>query len=248
MRIVITGIGDAFTSFYFGTSALIEGPDGYVMIDCPDLPHRALREATEKAGVTPVDATKVHDIIITHLHGDHCNGLESIGFIRRVWQMQGGDLPTPRIHTTDKIAARIWERLAPAMDAPMGQDRPSRLDDYFDVHLVEPGKPHDVVGMTLHTRYTKHTIPTIGLLFECGDRIFGWSSDTPYEQAHIDWLSRADVIVHESNYSVAHTPIESLNALPDHLRAKMRLIHLPDDFDPTCTDMSPVVEGELIDL
>jgi len=248
MRVLITGIGDAFTTEHFSTGALVMGPDGYVWIDCPDLPHRVLHEACATAKIPPVDASMINDIILTHLHGDHSNGLESFGFMRRVWQLEGRDLPRPRIHTTAKIAARLWERLAPAMDAPMGHDRPSTLEDYYDMRTIEPGESTSVAGMDVRCRYTRHTIPTIGLMIRDGDRTLGWASDTPFDPEHIDWLKEADVIVHEANFSVAHTPIGKLNALPDAIRSKIRLIHLPDSFEPGCTDIRPLAEGEIIEL
>ncbi len=73
MRVLILGVGDAFTKIHFGSSALVAGPDGYLLIDCPDLVHRAIHEANRRAG-WDVDASKIHDVLITHLHGDHCNG------------------------------------------------------------------------------------------------------------------------------------------------------------------------------
>ncbi len=79
MRALILGIGDAFTRRHFSTSALVEAPGGRVLIDCPDLIHRVLHEATTQAGWS-VDASGVDDVILTHLHGDHCNGLESFAF------------------------------------------------------------------------------------------------------------------------------------------------------------------------
>ena len=41
----------------------------------------------------------------------------------------------------------------------------------------------------------------------------------------------ADLIVHESNPGLLHSPFEQLAALPAPLRAKMRVIHCPDSFD-----------------
>ena len=79
MRMLVLGVGDAFTRLHFGTSALLEGPEGFVLLDCPDLVHRALHEASAKAG-WDVDVMSISDILLTHLHGDHCNGLESFGF------------------------------------------------------------------------------------------------------------------------------------------------------------------------
>ncbi len=46
MRSVILGVGDAFTRLQIGFSGLLEGPDGYVRLDCPDLVHRAIHEPT----------------------------------------------------------------------------------------------------------------------------------------------------------------------------------------------------------
>ncbi len=46
MRPMILGMGDAFTRQYFGFSASLKGPDDYVLVDCPDLVHRTIREPT----------------------------------------------------------------------------------------------------------------------------------------------------------------------------------------------------------
>ena len=74
----------------------------------------------------------------------------------------------------------------------------------------------------------------------------GWSSDTRFDPSHIDWLSSADIIVHETSESRVHTPIACLNALPPELRRKMRLIHMEDDFDQAVTDIIALAEGEVL--
>jgi ribonuclease BN (tRNA processing enzyme) len=249
MRVLILGVGDAFTRKRFGSSAVIEAPEGLVLIDCPDLIHRAVLEASERSGWNPaLDAGRITDILLTHLHGDHCNGLESLGFHRRILRMRDPATALPRVHVSSAVADRLWQRLAPAMDAPMGSTRPSQLSDFFDVRTLSPDQPSNVAGLSVRCRPTRHTVPTLGFLVSDGDRTLGWSADTPFEQAHIDWLSAADVIVHESNLGPAHTPIESLNALPESIRRKMRLIHLPDDFDPRQTDITILRESEVLRL
>jgi len=247
MKILITGIGDAYSTRYFGSSALVQAPDGYVMIDCPDPIHRVLRQATEATGWN-VDAARIDDIIITHLHGDHCNGLESFGFLRRFVTDRDPDVPRPRIHTTRPVADLLWPRLAPAMGIRWGNDRPMTLEDYFEVRLIDPDHEARIAGLIVRCRFTKHPIPTVGLLLNDGASILGWSGDTPFEPAHLQWLDQARLIVHESNLGDAHTPIESLNALPEAMRAKIRLIHLPDHFDAGTTDMQPLREGEVLEL
>jgi len=163
MRMLITGVGDAFTQHSFGTSAVVEGPGGFIQVDCPDPIHRALLEASARSGWN-VSVAAIHDIIITHLHGDHCNGLESFGFWRRIQRLRDPRAIRPRLHLTPQAAARVWEKLAPAMDAPMGDDRPSTLEDYFDIHIIKPNVPVSIAGLTVRCRFTKHPIPTIGLL------------------------------------------------------------------------------------
>lgn len=247
MRVLILGIGDAFTRRHFGTSALLEGPEGFVLLDCPGLVHRALHEATARAGWT-VTALDIDDILITHLHGDHCNGLESFGFTHAF--PPSGAAPCtgrPRIHASRPVADRLWERLAPAMDEATS-DAPRALDDYFDVRRLEPGTTATVAGLDIQCRFTQHPIPTTGFLITDGDRTLGWSADTVFEHAHIDWLSRADIIVHDSNRGAAHTSVEALNALPDALQRKIRLVHIYDDFDPSATRMKPLHEGEVLEL
>ena len=247
MKALIVGIGDAFTRLHFGSSAVVQGPRGMVMIDCPDPIHRALHEAGAASGWS-LDVTTIDDIIITHLHGDHCNGLESLAFYRRILRNKEPGRIRPRLHVTQPVADRVWQRLAPAMDAPMGDGKCSRLEDYFDVQILDPAKSATIAGLTVRCRSTKHPIPCVGLLLNDGHRTLGWSADTPFEAAHVQWLAQADVFVHESNLGVSHTPIESLNALDSKTKKKMRLIHLPDDFDHGRTDIAILRQGQVVEV
>ncbi len=248
MQVLILGIGDAFTQRYFGSSAVVRGPEGLVLIDCPDLIHRALRVASALSG-WPVDAAAINDIILTHLHGDHCNGLESFGFQRWFMRKDDPEMIIPRLHCTQPVADRLWERLAPAMDgAHQNPDSPRTLSDFFDLQVLDPDQMATIAGLTVRCRYTGHPVPTIGLKLIEGQTTFAWSGDTPFEQAHVDWLAGASVIVHESNVGPAHTPIDELNALPQSVRKKMRLIHLPDDYNPQSSDIRPLEEGEVIEV
>lgn len=248
MKVLILGVGDAFTYRSFGTSAVVQGKEGPVLLDCPDLIHRALFEGSLKSN-WDVDVGAIDDVIITHLHGDHCNGLESFGFAKLVNRLMGKSKSMPRLWTHPAAAARVWERLAPAMDAPLTKGgRKSELRDYFDLRIIEPNMTSMIQGLAVECRYTIHSIPTIGLKLTDGKGSLGWSGDTVYEQAHIEWLSDCNVIVHEANLGPVHTNIETLNSLPEDVRRKMRVTHIVDNFDPDCTDMKALEQGELIEI
>ncbi len=242
MEMVVIGTGDAFSATRAGSSAVVLAPGGHVLIDAPDGLFRALAEASRRSGVE-IGASTIDDILLTHLHADHANGLEMFGFRRWVDRRNGvGCLP--RLHTPRAVAERLWERLAPSMD----QDGTAGLADYFDVRFLPEGGACDVAGLSVRHRMTEHSIPCCGFLISCGGRTLGWSGDTVFDPEHVAWLGAAHVIVHETSESAIHTPIAALNALPAEVRRKVRLIHMADAFDPACTDMRPLEAGERVTI
>jgi hypothetical protein len=163
-------------------------------------------------------------------------------------RLKDASAPRPRLHLSRPAAERVWERLAPAMDCLSFLDRPAVLDDFFETRVIEPESEARVAGLALHSRFTEHSIPTTGFLISDGQRTLGWSGDTPFDPSHIEWLDAADLIVHECNRGAVHTPIEKLNSLPSKIRDKIRLIHLPDDFDPDTTDIPRLGPGDLLEI
>lgn len=242
LRIVIIGSGDAFSARHYGSSAVALAPAGHVLIDCPDPIHRAIREASEASGI-PIDASSIHDVIITHLHGDHVNGLEAFGFTHWLLRRKDPSRPRPRVHATSAVLDRLWSRLAPAMD----QQGTVGLHEYFETRTLVPGTLAQIAGLHVECRVTTHMIPTIGLRLRSGDSSIGWSGDTGFEQAHIDWLSECSAVVHETSSPPFHTPVSDLLALPEDVRRKIRLIHAPDDFDAASCPLPLLKEGDIID-
>ncbi len=246
MQVLILGIGNAFTKRHFNTSALIRVGASHVLLDCPAPINRVLHDAITinnwEVGLESID-----NIIITHLHGDHCSGLEAFGFWNYYYSKSHNKSSLPCIHTNQLAADRLWERFAPAMDRS-NSDNPATLSDYYDLKILTPDTESQIGSLNVKCRFTGHPVPTVGLLINDGSATLGWSSDTPYDEDHIKWLECADLIVHESGPAPSHTPIEHLNSLPDELRAKMRLIHLDDDFDVSSTDIRPLQEGEVLEL
>lgn len=246
LRVVIIGTGSALSTRHFGSSAVIVSGSSPILIDCPDSVLRALAQGSRSSGVT-IDPLCIQDILITHLHGDHANGLEAMGWlhwIARQGTRAADSRGAPRIHAIAPVAARLWERLAPAMD----QNGSATLADYFSVKIIDPSTPAIVAGLQVEVRPAEHLIPGCGFRISQGGATLGWSGDTRFDPAHIDWLSSADLIVHETTESRVHTPIACLNALAPALRRKMRLIHMEDLFDQAVTDIAALHEGEVLEV
>jgi ribonuclease BN (tRNA processing enzyme) len=242
IRAVITGTGSALSDRNYGSSAALITNSGLVLIDCPDSILRAMKDASKKSGID-LDPMRITDILITHLHGDHVNGLETLGWKRWIARQSGNGIQ-PRIHAIESVASRLWERLAPAMD----QNGNAKLCDYFSLNILVPEVAIAIAELRVEARCSEHLIPSSGFRISCNGATLGWSGDTRFDPSHIDWLASADVIIHETSESRVHTPIACLNALAPELRRKMRLIHMEDNFDQAVTDIVPLTEGEVLEV
>ncbi len=153
-----------------------------------------------------------------------------------------------RLLTHPRVAARLWDgHLAGSMaesyrpEAQAVEQR--RFEDFFELCELDEARAVRWGPFTIRCRFTNHSIPTTALRIEAGGRSVGYSADTGYDPALIEWLAAADLVIHEVNRGV-HTPYERLAALPASLRARMRLIHYPDDFDLEGSVIAPLRVGE----
>ena len=133
------GVGEAFTARYY-TSCLVLGVDDtWLMIDCPHPVRKMLHEAsTDAALASPLDLDRIHAVAVSHLHADHCCGLEDFGYFslfalgRRAKLLMHPD-----------ASARLWDGLL-AAGMELVQTKPDeppvrkQLDDYFQLIDLRP--------------------------------------------------------------------------------------------------------------
>lgn len=254
MKLFVLGVGDTFSERHVTHSLLIEHEGFRLAIDCPDSYRRVLKQSRDRQSdakdAAALDLFGIDDVLITHVHGDHMNGLEGVAFFKHFAEKK-----QLRLHTVAPVKEGLWDtRLATSMSKLWNGSTFRELDfeDYFAWNELAVSNTPDAattVGpFTIRTRMTKHHVPTSALLIECDGKSVGISSDTAFDPELIAFLSSADLIVHETNYGPAHTAYADLLGVDTEIRSKMRLIHYPDELDIDRLEIPALVEGQLIRL
>lgn len=243
MRFVTLGVGDAFSRVHYSSSLAVEHEGFWMLVDCPHPLRKIMKESGDAAGV-PLDVDRIGGVVLTHLHADHCAGLEDLAYYSFFTVGRKVEL-----YAHPKVLARVWENhLAAGMDQTLAAiDQPPvrrTMDDYFRVHPLSETEEVRAGPFLVTCRPTIHHIFTTAVRLRAGGRSLGCSADTAFDPTLIEWLARSDVIVHETNVGL-HTPYEKLLGLPEAVRRKIRLIHYPDAFDANASAIEPLREGRL---
>ena len=224
-HVTFLGTGGAFTIDNYHTNFVVwddKTPDLMLLVDCGSDIRRSLSEA----GITH---RQIEAVYISHLHDDHCGGLEWLGFI----SFFDPDTNTPTLLSPDGID--IWEKLKPSMEWVDG--RRNELSDYFfpcsSHNFMLRGDRFEAVPLVHISSDREREIMSYGLRFELnGTRIF-WTSDVSMEHeknlpAHYSW---ADIIFHDCEIgydSHVHSTYERLCGLGSGVKKKMWLCHYQD--------------------
>jgi ribonuclease BN (tRNA processing enzyme) len=239
LRFLTLGVGNAFSALYYSSSVALEAEGAWLLLDCPHPVRKMVREASEAAGIS-LGLEQVSAVVLTHLHADHCSGLEDFIFYlryaagRRTHILAHPDLAAP-LWQGHLAAGMEWSLSAPGQ--PPARRGPA---DFYDLTPLHEAGETPCGPFAIRCRPTIHSVPTTALLVRAGGRCLGYSADTAFDPGLIDWLSEADLIIHETGTGGLHTPYADLAALPSELRARMRLIHYPDDFDLSASTIEPL--------
>ena len=252
VSLIPLGVGEAFTALYYTSCFVLGVDDDWLLIDCPHPVRKMLREASIDAGLPkPLDLDRIHAVAVSHLHADHCCGLEDFGY----YSFFALDRRAKLLMHPD-ASARLWDGLLAAgmevvqtkPDAPQVR---KQLGDYFELIDLSPSHAVECGPFSVECRRTIHSVPTFAFRIAVGGRMLGYSADTAYDPTLMDWLADADLIVHEvtnMTHTAVHTPYEKLALLPASLRSKMRLTHYPDDFDVASSVIEPLRQGRIYEV
>lgn len=244
MEFHVLGIGDAFTSHHYNTSFLLRKRHQYLI----DGPHSLLRLLRERK----IDAAQIDRVIITHVHGDHTAGLQTL----LLWRHAVGAGPL-RLYTSASVFKELQEKFFPAFSRTFSSDLhqivPSNSEKFVQFCEISSERSNDLEeGLFLEIRENWHPTPTLGLKFISaqegsvsisGDTCFrpallkelleaGIIGPERYQRLAGSWLWESDVVYHEATRREhsSHTLEQDLLDLPASWRSRIRLVHLPDDF------------------
>src|SRR5512138_521502 len=241
MTFVPLGVGDAFSALHYSSAVAVEADGRWLLIDCPHPIRKVLHDASRRADVD-LDVDRFEAVVLTHLHADHCSGLEGLGYFARFVLRR-----RPLLLAHPSVLARLWHgRLSGGMDSLSDphdwSTRAMGLEDYFETAALDERGRVKVGGFEIACRPTRHHVFTTALRIRGGGRELGLSADTAHDPALIDWLAEADQFLHETGPGI-HTPYPALAALPEEVRARMRLIHFPDEYLPDDCAVERLEEG-----
>ena len=93
MKLIVVGCGNAFSYKHYNQAFLLEEENRRMLIDCGSRIPIALHDMK-------IDPKSITDIYISHAHGDHCGGLEEIGFLRYDWMRRPHTYKDVAVSTT----------------------------------------------------------------------------------------------------------------------------------------------------
>lgn len=250
-ELMIGGVGDAFSTDHYGTHFLFR-KDGFILgIDCPDLYRRALRDnAFERSGGGRVETGDIDAMLITHLHGDHVNGLEMTATYRRFFLRK----PPWPLYANPQVLDQLWDRRL-AVSMGRGWDGESFVDlqpeEFFEFYPLDWDNSTSVGPFEIDIRRTRHHLPTSALRIHDGDATLAYSCDTMFDEALIEWLAEeSELILHEASISgEVHTAVPSLQQLGADLRDRLLLVHYPDQIAQVDTgDLELARQGQQLEV
>ena len=136
LSFLMLGTGDFFSKFYYHTSFVILLDEKPILVDCPDPLPKMLYEAYLKSGIN-IELDDIDNLILTHVHGDHSNGLESLGFHNYFIREE-----TPTIHTIPEVREAIWEnKLKASMGTNVNENFEMvgnmKCEDFFKTQIIK---------------------------------------------------------------------------------------------------------------
>jgi ribonuclease BN (tRNA processing enzyme) len=183
MKLSFLGVGEACDPEHGNTSfQVVAANDVHLLCDCGfTIPH------TYFAGCQ--DAEQLDLVWLSHFHGDHFFGMPLL--LLRLWEMGR------RSPLTICGQRGVGEQVMRAMELAFSGFTAKLAYEVRFVE-VEPGRVHEVAGLSLQTVETVHGQRNLGLLLDDGEKKLYYSGDGRPTAEVVDLVRQSDLAVHEA--------------------------------------------------
>lgn len=257
MNLKFLGTGSAFTLNNYQTNAILNHNYKNLLIDCGTDIRFSLRDS--KMSYKDIDA-----VYISHLHADHCGGLEYLGFCTYF----DSSCNRPLLYIDESLVDQLWNTLKAGMG--ILDSKVASINDYFQVESIPSSNVFTWNSIQFNTVQANHVVNAFTTMYTYGLRwttlignniLFTSDCNCMPEFPLMEQYKNADIIFHDCStlyVSDVHTHFDDLKKLPDDIKHKMHLCHyhdnVVDDFkkfnDNAINEgfSGFVVEGETINI
>ena len=240
MEITFLGISGMLDKGFSSNILLDLGISGSLLIDCG-------YDILESLEANNRSVEKIDNIYISHLHGDHCGGLERVAFYK--YFLQDKKKTTLFIH--ESLVDDLWSMLRPSLQYK--SEGVHTMDDYFDIRSIKNDKSFMIGQHNFRLIKNKHVDSDTKSMFSYGlvhDRSMSYEYQNKNESPEIkkiyystdtmnilvskkwpehikeDVLS-CDLFFHECSFieTPVHAFYDDLKKLSEDIRKKMYLYH-----------------------
>ena len=188
-HLLVLGTGHSESVERANTNAALVVDGRALLIDCGYTAKRAL--ARERLAFADVDGC-----VLTHVHADHCLGLERFAYESALGAAGAG---APLLVLAPGLRARLWDGVLRQLVALHGEPE-ATLERFFDVVDVAPESPFAWRGLTLTLHANDHRIAqpsyAVAIAGPSGARVL-WTGDTCVMPSLVE-AAPYDVIWHDA--------------------------------------------------
>jgi ribonuclease BN (tRNA processing enzyme) len=235
LKIMFLGSGAAFTRSpeNYQSNVLLSMGEDTLLIDAGS----DLRHSIREQGLGYKD---IRNVYISHLHADHCGGLEWLALLSHFDPEYKGK---PRLFTAEEIMWDLWDKTLSGGLRTL-RDMHANIGSYFDTQPIKPDLGFKWQGIDFQLVKAKHyydgctLMPTYGLIFSHNNTRVFFTADCQFTpEQFMPYYEKSDIIFHDCEIlkkpSQVHSHYLDLAKLPDHIKQKMWLYHynsvkLPD--------------------
>ncbi|HAU0216761.1 TPA: MBL fold metallo-hydrolase [Legionella pneumophila] len=227
LKITFLGSGSSFAigPENYQSNVLLELENDTLLIDAGTDIKYSLRDQ----GLTYKD---IKNVYISHLHYDHCGGLEWFALIT---YFDPNLSHKPCLIASDKIINELWDKSLSGGLSTLPHER-ANLSAFFDVKAVKQYEGFVwrsikfKLVQTVHYYSEYELMPSFGLIFSYNKSRILFTSDTQSCPVQlISFYEESDIIFHDcettESKSGVHAHYSELVKLPSHLKKKMWLYH-----------------------